>query len=284
MFNEFCTQNENDNQNNNNNLSGIDPDRVTNKDHFNKFKEILNCKICYKILNNPYDCTICGNSFCHSCINKIKENSFDCPFNCKNENFNIKPSSFGIRNILNSLNFSCSNFESGCLEEINYENINEHDYFICKFAYLNCPNINCKEKIKRSNLEYHLNHQCESSLFKCDICKKEFSRKEFIDHHQICHLISKALIKNLNVYNNNNINSLAASFSNGFFANSSEINNNNTNFSQIHNKEYEENESSYKIFMENDIKNLNLDNFLKLLLINFGKYNKKLEIKIDSIK
>lgn len=259
----------NDFQNEENNLYSIDPKRIINKEHFNKFKEILNCKICYKILNNPFDCTICGNSFCQNCINQIKENSLNCPFNCKN--FNTKPSSFGITNILNSLNFSCLNFESGCIEEINYESVKEHDCYICKFAYLNCPNVNCKEQIKRIDLEYHLNHQCNSSLFKCETCKKQFSRKEFIEHHQICELISKALVKN----KNKNSNSLAASFSNGFFTNS------NINNAQINENEDIE---AYKIFMENEIKDLNFDNFLKIMLFNFGKFNKNLENKLDSLK
>jgi len=168
---------------------GIDPKRIINNEQFDKFSEILKCKLCFKLLNNPYDCARCGNSFCQECIRRQLENSKSCPYNC--EEFTLKNSSFGIINILNTLTFNCENKESGCNKIINYYELKDHD-LLCIFANVNCPNINCNKIIKRKNLEYHINHECHSSFFKCDICKADLLRGEFLDHYETCKIISGA--------------------------------------------------------------------------------------------
>ncbi len=137
-------------------VMGIDPSRIINSEQFEKFSEILKCKICYKLLNNPFDCARCGNSFCLECIQKQIENNKPCPYTC--EDFVIKNSSFGIISILTTLKFNCENSNSGCNEILNYNELKVHDMF-CKFANVNCPNINCDKIIKRKTLEYHINHE-----------------------------------------------------------------------------------------------------------------------------
>ena len=74
-----------------NEKNGIQISRVINLDKYENILPILKCKLCLNILLNPYDCSKCGNTFCYSCINKLKESNKDCPFGCTE--YDITPSS-----------------------------------------------------------------------------------------------------------------------------------------------------------------------------------------------
>jgi hypothetical protein len=51
--------------------NGIPFERLINKSSHNNFLDIIQCKICFNILKNPYDCIKCGNSFCYNCISNM---------------------------------------------------------------------------------------------------------------------------------------------------------------------------------------------------------------------
>ena len=112
------------------------------------FTRFIQCKICMNLLNDPYDCLCCNQTFCKSCIiNYIKTNN-KCPFseffdiNNKqhlkekpniHELLNkIKPSSSNFAKIIQSLKFYCQNNNKGCNAELNIEEISEHEK-ICKY-------------------------------------------------------------------------------------------------------------------------------------------------------
>ena len=113
------------------------------------FMKFIQCKICMNILNDPYDCLCCNQTFCKSCIeNYIKTNN-KCPFseffdlnnhkNNQNKKINnndllnkIKPSSSNFAKIIQSLKFQCQNYDKGCNTELNVEEILEHEK-LCKF-------------------------------------------------------------------------------------------------------------------------------------------------------
>ena len=119
--------------------------------------KFIQCKICMNLLNDPYDCLCCNQTFCKSCIiNYIKTNN-KCPFseffdfNKKKENNNktsnindllnkIKPSSSNFTKIIQSLKFYCQNKDKGCDAELNIEEITQHEK-------------NCKYKIKKPKNE-----------------------------------------------------------------------------------------------------------------------------------
>ena len=126
---------------------GISEERLINNDkNIETIKNILKCKICKNILLNPYDCSKCGNTFCYKCINNLKQNNLPCPFNCKL--FEITPSSFGLKKILNQLKFDCINKKNGCNEAISYTEIEKHENN-CPYNLVKCPNIECKKRIKK---------------------------------------------------------------------------------------------------------------------------------------
>ena len=101
-------------------------------DMLNILTKFIQCKICMNILNDPYDCLCCNQTFCKSCIvNYIKTNN-KCPFSeffdfskqkehnqNKKTNINdllnkIKPSSSNFTKIIQSLKFYCQNNDKGC--------------------------------------------------------------------------------------------------------------------------------------------------------------------------
>ena len=61
---------------------GIPLSRVVDLEKQEKLLPVLKCKICLNILLNPYDCSKCGNTFCFTCINRLKESMKKCPFGC----------------------------------------------------------------------------------------------------------------------------------------------------------------------------------------------------------
>ena len=114
----------------------------------NLLTKFIQCKICLNLLNDPYDCLCCNQTFCKSCIiNYIKANN-KCPFseffsnqqdkkddtnnNIKELLLKIKPSSSNFTKVIQSLKFYCQNKEKGCKDELNIEEIFEHEK-LCKF-------------------------------------------------------------------------------------------------------------------------------------------------------
>ena len=168
--------------------SGISISRVIDLDKYENLLQILKCKICLNILLNPYDCSKCGNSFCFSCINKLKESDTKCPFGCTD--YEIMPSSFAIKKFLNQLHFSCLNKENGCNEIISYNNIETHDKN-CEYINSICPNNQCGMKLPWHLLKNHLQNECLYTLFECEKCHLKLNRKELVSHNKLCNAINK---------------------------------------------------------------------------------------------
>ena len=143
----------------------------SNDNILNLLTKFIQCKICLNLLNDPYDCLCCNQTFCKSCIiNYIKANN-KCPFSeffsnqqdkkdNTNNNINellkkIKPSSSNFTKVIQNLKFYCQNKEKGCNAELNIEEIFEHEK-ICKFNNnRNNDNINnsSKKQIKKNENE-----------------------------------------------------------------------------------------------------------------------------------
>ena len=174
----------------------------SNDNILNLLTKFIQCKICLNLLNDPYDCLCCNQTFCKSCIiNYIKANN-KCPFSeffsnqqdkkdNTNNNINellkkIKPSSSNFTKVIQSLKFYCQNKEKGCNAELNIEEIFEHEK-ICKFNNnRNNGNINNSSKkqikkneneIQRKNKNNNTNiNKSRNSNGKCDkdmVKKKE---------------------------------------------------------------------------------------------------------------
>ena len=177
----------------------------SNDNILNLLTKFIQCKICLNLLNDPYDCLCCNQTFCKSCIiNYIKANN-KCPFSeffsnqqdkkdNTNNNINellkkIKPSSSNFTKVIQNLKFYCQNKEKGCNAELNIEEIFEHEK-ICKFNNnRNNDNINNSSKkqikkneneIQRKNKNNNTNvNKSRNSNVKCDkdMVKKNESKE-----------------------------------------------------------------------------------------------------------
>ena len=139
----------------------------------NLLTKFIQSKICMNLLNDPHDCLCCNQTFCKSCIiNYIKANK-KCPFseffenkNSTNKDVNdlmkkIKPSSSNFSKVIQSLKFFCQYKEKGCNEELNIEEILEHEK-LCKFSNkISKNNSNTK---KDKNKEKIINENINSKL------------------------------------------------------------------------------------------------------------------------
>ena len=174
----------------------------SNDNILNLLTKFIQCKICLNLLNDPYDCLCCNQTFCKECIISYIKSNNKCPFSeffsnqqdkkyNTNNNINdlmkkIKPSSSNFTKVIQSLKFYCQNKEKGCNAELNIEEIFEHEK-ICKFNNnRNNGNINNSSKkqikkneneIQRKNKNNNTNiNKSRNSNGKCDkdmVKKKE---------------------------------------------------------------------------------------------------------------
>ena len=138
----------------------------------NLITKFIQCKICMNLLNDPYDCLCCNQTFCKSCIiNYIKTNN-KCPYseffednkekinnnNIKELMNKIKPSSSNFNRVIQSLKFYCPNKEKGCDDELNIEEVSEHEK-LCKFSNKNINKNTIPKFFKKVNNENNINNK-----------------------------------------------------------------------------------------------------------------------------
>jgi len=138
----------------------------------NLITKFIQCKICMNLLNDPYDCLCCNQTFCKSCIiNYIKTNN-KCPYseffennkekinnnNIKELMNQIKPSSSNFNRVIQSLKFYCPNKEKGCDDELNIEEVSEHEK-LCKFSSKNINKNTIPKFYKKLNNENNINNK-----------------------------------------------------------------------------------------------------------------------------
>lgn len=109
---------------------------VINIEEIKVFNIDITCPICQLVLNNPYHCISCEQSFCFECITNWQKKSSLCPFKCCD--FQLKESKM-VKKILLKVKMKCSN---KCGAEIPYDNYMEH-------INEECPNLNMEIKIKK---------------------------------------------------------------------------------------------------------------------------------------
>ena len=258
-------------------ITGIPLSRVIDLDKYENILQILKCKICLNILLNPYDCSKCGNTFCYSCINKLKESNKKCPFGCTD--YEIAPSSFAIKKFLNQLKFSCLNKENGCNEIISYNNIEQHDKN-CEYINSFCPNNQCGVKIPWNLLKNHIQNECLYTLYECDKCHLKLNRKEFESHNKFCKVINKEFEKQSPIVNKmtkDDLNKKKEEFMN--LMNGIE----NLNFFQDENNKEANNVNNNKNEEINYFNNNDMNLLVKSLIFVFSRKMSFIEDKINKI-
>ena len=70
------------------------------------------CPICLQVLRDPFQTSCCGNSFCQSCINRVKDDEKACP-TCNKVGFGVFPDK-RLRKSLYAFQVRCTHQKSGC--------------------------------------------------------------------------------------------------------------------------------------------------------------------------
>jgi hypothetical protein len=200
-------------------MSGIERERVVNKDLLELFGEYINCFVCRMIIKDPFSCEECEACCCKVCFN----NEFKCK-KCKSSRLTFFPSVF--RNFLFALKVNCKfcdmileynnieEHEISCFETINPSNVMKHWDEANKNSFLNSQSyekIEVSQEIVRSyvNVEGNIDEVCN----KKEIINKELS-SSCINVHKEDTENNVILIKELNgEYENKEINDFHSLFS-----------------------------------------------------------------------
>ena len=174
---------------------GAQPDKVENRGGFDcefveRPPEILQseCPVCLQIIRDPYQVTCCGNSFCCSCIQRIKADNKPCP-TCNAE----KISDFTdvrLKRSLYAFKVRCSHQKDGCewtgelwqLDvHLNKDPPPEKHLDGCQFTKIDC--LYCEEKQQRQYIQVHQNEQCMKRPFSCEYCHDYESNFDDVIHN-----------------------------------------------------------------------------------------------------
>ena len=152
------------------------------------------CPICLCVLKEPYLIDCCGNSFCRTCIEPIKEESKSCPL-C-NIQFTTTMPDRRLQRTLNGLQVYCCNKEAGCewvgelaglTQHLNMNFRQDSDRLIgCQLVDIGCTF--CGDDIQRKDLKEHEEDICPERPYICEYCREYESTYDdvFTYHWPVC--------------------------------------------------------------------------------------------------
>ena len=151
------------------------------------------CHICILVSRDPQKVSCCGNIYCISCLQQLKEsgNYFKCP-TCRSDISNNYFSDTRADKKIKSLEVYCTNRESYCLQDGSscqwkgyLKDIDTH-LQQCPYQFISCTN-DCREYVQRKQLQYHLENDCPNRLIICQYCKEEDIYDYITEYHfKVC--------------------------------------------------------------------------------------------------
>ena len=155
---------------------------------------MLQCPICYMILQFPQECTACENIFCDACIVKWRNqrnrmNNDQCPYRCKEVKSGPhfrKPHKYLLQ-LLGEITVNCPNRIYGCFESnINLDQVKSHINNDCMYHIIECSGYNmCKQRSFRILIQKH-EKSCENAKVMCEYCTCHYPRIEINTHQKHC--------------------------------------------------------------------------------------------------
>ena len=137
------------------------------------------CHICILVSRDAQKLKCCGNIYCKSCLQQLKESAKD--FKCSTCRSDISNNYFSDTRAdkrIKSLEVYCTNRESYCLQDDSscqwkgyLKDIDTH-LQQCPYQFISCTN-DCGEYVQRKQLQYHLENDCPKRLIICQYCKEE---------------------------------------------------------------------------------------------------------------
>ena len=151
------------------------------------------CAICTLVSCDPQQASCCGNVYCKSCLQQLKDigQDFNCPIcdhDLTNKCFPDRRADLEIK----SLQVYCTNnkqtaqVDNMCSWKGTLKDIDDH-LQQCPYQILSCTN-GCGENIERKQLQHHLENNCPKRLIKCQYCNEEDIYQLVItgEHLKVC--------------------------------------------------------------------------------------------------
>ncbi|XP_070531729.1 TNF receptor-associated factor 2-like [Ptychodera flava] len=146
------------------------------------------CVLCLLILKQPRQ-SLCGHRFCSSCIDDLirEARRYKCPI-CSTEDPTLEDSilcietinpDYAIKREMRNLSAKCIN--EGCEWTGIFIKYVEHEE-TCDYGLITCFKQGCSEKIKRKDLNIHLERNCRMRVIQCRYCDITLIYKDFGDH------------------------------------------------------------------------------------------------------
>ena len=147
------------------------------------------CTICTLVSCDPQQTSCCGNVYCKSCLQQLKDKGQH--FNCPICHLNLKNKCFPDRIVdreIKSLQVYCTNnkqVDNSCSWKGTLKDIDDH-LQQCPYQILSCTN-GCGKNIERKQLQHHLENNCPKRLIKCQYCNEEDIYQVITgDHLKVC--------------------------------------------------------------------------------------------------
>ncbi|KAL9955369.1 hypothetical protein ACROYT_G036679 [Oculina patagonica] len=130
------------------------------------------CPICLLGLREPVQ-TSCGHRFCRGCIvRSIRDAGPKCPVdNERLSESQLYPDNFAKREMLSHEVFCRMKKQHGCPWKGTLGKLEEH-LNECPFVEVDCPK-GCKQKLKRKDLQQHLEKDCPLRTIPCKYCTED---------------------------------------------------------------------------------------------------------------
>ena len=152
------------------------------------------CSICLMVLRKPHIISCCGQSFCLTCIDRIKTEGKSCPL-CSAPGFSIIHNR-GLQNTLKDFEVRCAYATSGCEWVGKLGHLDDHlnlnpDFGKqlegCDFVEIPC-NHKCGGVFSRHMLANHQGEECPKRPYSCGYCREYVSTFENVvnNHWPVC--------------------------------------------------------------------------------------------------
>ena len=147
------------------------------------------CPVCLLIIREPHQVICCGNSFCYSCIQRVKDSNKPCPI-CKTEEFSCFPDK-KLKRSLSSFRVLCSHEKDGCdwigelgqLDtHLNKDPQPERQLNGCRFTEIDCL-YECGDTVHRQYMQKHRAEHCTKRPFSCEHCHNYESNYDDVIHN-----------------------------------------------------------------------------------------------------
>ena len=143
------------------------------------------CPVCLLIIREPHQVICCGNSFCSSCIQRIKDSNKPCP-TCNKIEFSNFPDR-KLQRSLNTFKVYCSHQKDGCewtgeLRQLDaHLNEDPEPGRGCQLVKIRCL-YKCGNQLQRRCMPQH-QAECTKRPFSCEHCHDYESNYDDVIHN-----------------------------------------------------------------------------------------------------